>query len=65
MADDDTELCAEAERVEEWRREFLLALDVPPEDAAWLARRRGVDVHLVEALIRRGASPGQAVRIVS
>lgn len=65
MTDDATALCAEAERVEEWRREFLLNLNVPPEDAAWLARRRTVDVHLVEALIRRGASPAQAVRIVA
>jgi hypothetical protein len=56
----DTEL----ERIEQWRAEELERAGYPPHDAARLAERHDVDLHLAIDLISRGCPPPVAVQIL-
>jgi hypothetical protein len=56
----DTEL----ERIEQWRAEELERAGYPRHDAARLAERHDVDLHLAIDLISRGCSPQVALDIL-
>jgi hypothetical protein len=56
----DTEL----DRIEEWRREELERAGYPVRDAARLAERHDVDLHLAVDLVSRGCPPSVAVEIL-
>lgn len=55
---------SEPARVERWRRERLVEAGYDARDAAALAQRVDVDLHLAVALVRRGCPPATAVRIL-
>jgi hypothetical protein len=56
----DTEL----ERIEEWRREELERVGYPIRDAARLAARHDIDLHLAIDLISRGCPVPVALQIL-
>jgi hypothetical protein len=56
----DTEL----DRIEDWRREELERAGYPRNDAARLAERHDVDLHLAIDLISRGCSSTVALDIL-
>ena len=56
----DTEL----DRIEQWRAEELERAGYPRHDAARLAERHDVDLHLAIDLISRGCSPQVALDIL-
>jgi hypothetical protein len=56
----DTEL----ERIEQWRAQELERAGYPRHDAARLAERHDVDLHLAIDLISRGCPPQVAVDIL-
>jgi hypothetical protein len=56
----DTEL----ERIEEWRREELGRVGYPIREAARLAARHDIDLHLATDLIRRGCPVPVALQIL-
>ena len=56
----DTEL----ERIEQWRAEELERAGYPRHDAARLAERHDVDLHLATDLISRGCPPHVALDIL-
>jgi hypothetical protein len=55
---------AELERIERWRSEELQRAGYSPEDAAELAARHYVDLHLAVDLVEQGCPPDLAVRIL-
>ena len=55
---------AELERVEQWRAEELERAGYGARDAARLAERHDVDLHLAVELLERGCSPELAVSIL-
>ena len=54
----------ETERIERWRAEELERAGYGPSDAAELAARVDVDLHLAVELLERGCPAGTAVRIL-
>jgi len=56
----DTEL----ERIEQWRAEELERVGYPVRDAARLAARHDVDLHLATDLIRQGCPVAVALQIL-
>ena len=55
---------AELERVEQWRAEELERAGYGARDAARLAERHDVDLHLAVELLERGCPPELAVSIL-
>ena len=53
----------ERDKVEAWREEVLLAFGFAPARAQELARRREVDIRLLEGYLARGASHEAAARL--
>ena len=60
----DLHVETESERIERWRAEELERAGYLPSDAAELAARGDVDLHLAVELLDRGCPPGTAVRIL-
>jgi hypothetical protein len=56
----DTEL----ERIEEWRREELRRVGYPARDAARLAARHDIDLHLAIDLVSQGCPVPVALEIL-
>ena len=56
----DTEL----ERIEEWRRAELQRVGYPRRDAARLAARHDIDLHLAIDLVSKGCSVPVALQIL-
>jgi hypothetical protein len=54
----------ESERIERWRADELERAGYGPVDAAELASRQDVDLHLAIKLLVRGCPPSTAVRIL-
>jgi hypothetical protein len=54
----------ESERIERWRVEELARAGYDADDAAELAGRRYVDLHLAIELLERGCPPRTALRIL-
>jgi hypothetical protein len=54
----------ESERIERWRSEELERAGYSPTDAAELAGRFDVDLHLAVELLERGCPAGTALRIL-
>ncbi len=55
---------SELERIEQWRAEELERAGYPRHDAARLAERHDVDLHLAIDLISRGCTPQVALDIL-
>jgi len=60
----DIQVETEAERVERWRAEELERAGYEPLQAAELAARNDVDLHLAVNLLERGCPVETAVRIL-
>jgi hypothetical protein len=54
----------ERERIEQWRAEELERAGYAPDDAAELAMRHDVDLHLAVELLAQGCPPETALRIL-
>ena len=54
----------ELERIEGWRHEEIERAGYAPAEAAQLAARHDVDLHLAVGLLERGCEPALAVRIL-
>ncbi len=54
----------ESERIERWRAEELRRAGYGPDEAAELAGRHDVDLHLAVRLLERGCPAGTALRIL-
>ena len=63
-ADTKLALDSELDRVQEWRAEELERAGYPVRDAAWLAERHDVDLHLAIDLISQGCPVPVAVEIL-
>ena len=55
---------SETERIERWRAEELERAGYTPSEAAELASRIDVDLHLAVELLGRGCPPETALRIL-
>jgi hypothetical protein len=60
----DIQVETEAERIERWRAEELERAGYEPLQAAELAARQDVDLHLAVELLERGCPVGTALRIL-
>ena len=60
----DVYLETEGERIARWRAEELERAGYGPADAAELAGRPDVDLHLAVELLERGCPSGTALRIL-
>ena len=58
------EVETESERIERWRANELERAGYDAADAAELASRHDVDLHLAVQLLERGCPPGTALRIL-
>ena len=54
----------EIERIERWRDEALIRAGYEPADAAALAARHDIDLHLAVELLERGCPPEPALEIL-
>jgi hypothetical protein len=54
----------ETERIQRWRAEELERAGYRPDEAAQLAGRPDVDLHLAVELLERGCPSGTALRIL-
>ena len=60
----DVHVESETERIERWRAEELERAGYTPSEAAELASRIDVDLHLAVGLVERGCPPETALRIL-
>jgi len=60
----DVHVESETERIERWRAEELERAGYTPSEAAELASRIDVDLHLAVGLLERGCPPETALRIL-
>jgi hypothetical protein len=60
----DVHVESETERIERWRAEALERGGYTPSEAAELAGRIDVDLHLAVELLERGCPPETALRIL-
>jgi hypothetical protein len=54
----------ELDRIREWRKKELERGGYGPEQAAELAARHDIDLHLAVGLLQQGCSPDLALRIL-
>jgi hypothetical protein len=54
----------ELDRIQGWRLEELERAGYAPDDAAAIARRHDIDLHLAVGLLEKGCDPALAVKIV-
>jgi hypothetical protein len=58
------EVDSEQERIEQWRAEELERAGYAPRQAARIAARQDIDLHLAVDLVRSGCSPDLAAQIL-
>ncbi|HZO62828.1 MAG TPA: hypothetical protein VFB35_07590 [Gaiellaceae bacterium] len=60
----DLHVETESERIARWRAEELERAGYSPDEAAELAARSDIDLHLAVDLVERGCPTGTALRIL-
>lgn len=64
MAEEETELSTVERQVRSWRYERLKAAGLDDEDAELLAQHWQISYQMCEALLKKGCTPTQLLRIV-